>query len=83
MTVCVAVKTRDAREVRALVLRLCVSDVIHVCRAGILCRYTAQKVRLSAFGEVDRVAEVGSAERRRTLTPRTPGLLVLVWDWWH
>jgi hypothetical protein len=83
MTVGVAIKTWNAREVRALVLRLCVRDVGHVCRAGVLCRDAAQKVGLSAFREVDRVAEVGSTERRRPLTPRTSGLLVLVWNRWH
>jgi hypothetical protein len=83
MTVGVAIQTRNTREVRARILGLCVSNVGHGRRARVLCRHTAQKVGLSAFGEVDRVAEVGSAERRRPLTSCIFRLLILVWDWWH
>lgn len=65
MTVCVAVQTRNAREVRALVLGLCVSDVRGVRRSsGILCRYAAQKAGLPALSKVYRIAKVRPAERR-------------------
>lgn len=64
MTVCVAVKTRNAREIRALVLGLCVSDLRCVSGGSILCRYAAQKAGLPALGKVHRIAKVRPAESR-------------------
>lgn len=64
MTVCVAVKTRNAREVCALILGLCMSDHGSVSRVSILCRYAAQKAGLPALGKVHRIAKVRPAESR-------------------
>lgn len=62
MTVGVAVKARDAREVGALVLGLCVSGLGGVRRGGILCRHAAQKAGLPALRQVHRITNVRPAE---------------------
>lgn len=67
MAVRVAVKSRYAREVGALVvLRGDVRwarNIRDLCSTGVLCRDTAQEVRLLAFGDAYGVAEIGPAER--------------------
>jgi len=58
VTVRVAVKTRNTREVCTLILGLCMSDLGSVSRVSILCRYAAQKAGLPALGKVHRIAKV-------------------------
>jgi hypothetical protein len=82
MTVRVAVKTWDAREVCALIFGLCMIDPSRVRRVGILCRYAAQKAGLPALRQVHRIADVRSAESWCSIALCARRLLELFWDRW-